>query len=151
MDGQQNYRKNTNQWIPNEQERSSYIPSLFVDNIQSSSNNQFTGVSRVAWGGVEDRGRPPSSMFATSGHPFNLNEYKHPDIFIFIIFDCRNSSADDANDNRRRRRLKAWFIFAGLLLTVVTLATMIIIIYLLIVIIKLPTTTTGENNVLFLK
>jgi hypothetical protein len=25
MDGQKNYRKNTNQWIPNEQERSAYI------------------------------------------------------------------------------------------------------------------------------
>ncbi len=66
MNGQQHYRKNTN-----EQERSSYIPSFFVDNIKSSSNNQFTGVSRAV-GGVEGRKRPPPPSSATSEQPFQF-------------------------------------------------------------------------------
>ncbi len=117
-----------------------------------SNHHQITNLQRYpASGGGGRIQRAPPRCSSLRGTPSNLNEYKHSDIFIFIIFDCRNSSAEDADDNRRRGRLKAWFIFAGLLLTVVSLAAMIISIYLLIIIIKLPTTTTGENKVLFLK
>ncbi len=89
--------------------------------------------------------RPP-----LRNNPSNLSEYEHPDTFIFIFFDCRNSDAKDANDNRKRKCLKAWLIFAGIMLTVFILTAMVIIIYLFIII-KTSTTTAGENKVLFLK
>ncbi len=84
----------------------------------------------------------------------NLSEYKYPRILIFIIFNCRNSNAKDADENRKRRCLKAWLICAGILLTMISLAAMIMSIYLLIIITETPTTTattttttTGENKV----
>jgi len=86
--------------------------------------------------------------------PANLSEYKHPRILIFIIFNCRNANAKDADENRNRRCLKAWLICAGILLTMISLAAMIMSIYLLIIITETPTTTattttttTGENKV----
>jgi len=73
MNGQQHYRKNTNQRIRNEQERSLYTPSFFVDNIESSSNNRFTGVPRAdEVGGEKVEATPSLPIFATSGHPLQF-------------------------------------------------------------------------------
>jgi hypothetical protein len=87
------------------------------------------------------------------GFASNWSEYEHLDILISIIFDCRNSNANDkdADDNHRRRCLQAWLIFAGTLYTFISLAAMIISIYLLIIMSNTSTTTKGKNKVLFLK
>ena len=61
MNGQQRYPNNTK---PNEQERSSYTPPFFVDNIEPSPNNQFKGVSQARTddvGGVSDSPISPTS------------------------------------------------------------------------------------------
>jgi hypothetical protein len=69
MNGKQHYRKNTNQSIPNKQERLSYtVPSL-VDNTESSSNKRSTEVPRAQERGERIKIKsefPPSPMSNTS-------------------------------------------------------------------------------------
>jgi len=91
MNAQQHYRNNTNEWIQNEQEQSSYTPSFLVHNIESSSNNQYTGmpraegkVAKVAMprvgGKIErveipragERGGMPPSLLSTSSNFFQF-------------------------------------------------------------------------------
>ncbi len=79
----------------------------------------------------------------------NLSEYKHPDILVLIIFDCRPSNAKDADDNGRASCLKAGLILAGILVTCISLTGVIISIYLLTMI--NTSTTTGKNKVLLFK
>ena len=74
MNGEQYGRNSINQSILNEQERSSYTASFFVDNIKPSSNNQFRGVSKVGeriedgeWRGVNLRERTNLAPLAILG------------------------------------------------------------------------------------
>jgi hypothetical protein len=80
----------------------------------------------------------------------NLSEYKHSDILVLIIFDCRQSNAKDADDSGRASCLKAGLILAGILVSFISLTGVIISIYLLTMI-NTSTTTTGKNKILLFK
>ena len=105
---------------------------------------RHTGGGQTYGGGISPQCAP---VWNASG---NLSEYKHHGILTFIIFDCRNSNAKDADDNRKRC-LNIWLILAGILIIAITFTAMIMSIYLLVITITMPTKFTGENKVPFLK